>query len=174
MRIVAPRVIVEGPDAAYRHAIREIAAEGWLTEPGLGPPYRPGRIVRTGVIRTLADAESALLAALAGQAIVAQVAVDRNMIDKLIDDLRRLGHVDHRLGSGAGMPEIEPEARALLGLLAEGHSLGEAAAILGLSRRTADRRLATGRRLLGTKRTTEAITLATRLGWLPPDPGAHD
>jgi DNA-binding CsgD family transcriptional regulator len=171
---VVPLVIVEGPDVAYRHAVQEMEAGGWLSESGFSPPYRGGRIVRTGLIQTLADVESALLAALAGQGIVAQVAVERNVIDQLVDDLRRLGQVDHRLGTGASPPEIQPEARALLGLLAEGHSLGEAAALLGLSRRTADRRLATGRRLLGTKRTTEAITLATRLGWLPRDPRAHD
>jgi hypothetical protein len=53
---VTPFVIVEGPDVAYRHAIREIVAGGWLSEPGFGPPYRPGRIVRTGIIRTPADA----------------------------------------------------------------------------------------------------------------------
>ena len=66
--------------------------------------------------------------------------------------------------------DIGPDARAILGLLAEGQSLGEAADILGLSRRTADRRLAEGRRALGVERTTEAIARAQRLGWLEGRP----
>jgi DNA-binding NarL/FixJ family response regulator len=60
---------------------------------------------------------------------------------------------------------LDPEARAILGLLAEGHSLGEAAHLLGLARRTADRRLLAARRALGVDRTTEAIARARRLGW---------
>lgn len=114
-----------------------------------------------------------LLAALAGQGIAAQTEAKQDVVDRLVDDLRRLGPVDYRVGSDVGPPEIHPEARALLGLLAEGHSLGEAAALLGLSRRTADRRLATGRRVLGTRRTTEAIVMATRLGWLHHDPASR-
>jgi hypothetical protein len=38
--------------------------------------------------------------------------------------------------------------------------------MLGLARRTADRRLAEARRTLGVSRTTEAIARARRLGWL--------
>jgi DNA-binding NarL/FixJ family response regulator len=77
--------------------------------------------------------------------------------------------VDHRIGAPEPPPVISSEARAILGLLAEGHSLGEAAATLGMARRTADRRLAEGRRALGTDRTTEAIARARRLGWLRAD-----
>ncbi len=91
------------------------------------------------------------------------------MIDRLIDDLRRLASVDHQVGPATDVPEADDQIRELLGLVAEGLSLGEAAAILGLSRRTADRRLAVARRTLGTGRTTEAIARAARLGWLRRD-----
>jgi DNA-binding NarL/FixJ family response regulator len=64
---------------------------------------------------------------------------------------------------------LEPQQRALLALLAEGLTLGEAAWQLGLPRRTADRRLADARRALGTDRTAEAIARAKRLGWLGAD-----
>jgi len=87
-------------------------------------------------------------------------------VDRLVDDLRRLGPVDHRVVVATSGTSITPQARALLGLLAEGLTLGEAAASLGLSRRTADRRIADARRALGAERTTEAITLARRAGWL--------
>ena len=51
-----------------------------------------------------------------------------------------------------------------LELLAEGRSLGNAAATLHISRRTADRRLAAARRALGVRTTTEALLLADGRG----------
>ncbi len=65
------------------------------------------------------------------------------------------------LGETGAMP---PDARALLSLLAEGVTLGEAAERLGMARRTADRRLAQARSAIGAERTTEAIALARRAG----------
>jgi DNA-binding CsgD family transcriptional regulator len=115
------------------------------------------------------DAEAALLAALEGVGLIIHATGARDVIDRLVDDLRRLGSVEHRIGEPDPHPVVDPTARAILGLLAEGHSLGEAATILGLSRRTADRRLAEGRRNLGVERTTEAIARARRLGWLGGD-----
>ena len=97
---------------------------------------------------------------------------DRDVIDRLADDLRRLGPVDHRVGEPDAGPAVPPESRAILGLLAEGHSLGEAAGILGLSRRTADRRLADARTALGVDRTTAAIARARRLGLLGEGPSS--
>lgn len=163
---MTPYVIVEGPETALEHAIREVALTGWTAEVGFDGPFRSGLIARTGIVDALPAAEAALLAALAGQGLVARATAPRDVIDRLVDDLRRLGPVDHRVGPSEAPPEIGPDARAILGLLAEGHSLGEAADILGLSRRTADRRLAEGRRALGVERTTEAIARARRLGWL--------
>jgi len=127
--------------------------------------------VRTGVVDSHDAAASALLAALGGSGLVVHAIADRSVIDRLVDDLRRLAPVDHRIGEPAMGPAIGSEARAILGLLAEGHSLGEAADLLGLPRRTADRRLAEGRRALGVERTTEAIARARRLGWLREPPG---
>lgn len=166
-----PLVVVEGPEAALEHAIQEQLAGGWTVVAGFAPPARAGRSVRTGQIATRADAEAALLITLGGEGLVARATAPREIVDRLVDDLRRLGPVDHRIGLPDAGPEVRPEARGILGLLAEGHSLGEAAAILGLSRRTADRRLAEGRRALGVRRTTEAIARVKRLGWLGERPG---
>lgn len=164
-----PLIVVEGPEAAFAFAIEEVGASGWTVTSGFQGAPRPGRSVRSGVVDDLASAEAALLAALAGEGLVVAATADREVVDRLVDDLRRLGRVDHRIGAPEEVPIVSPEARAILGLLAEGHSLGEAAAILGLARRTADRRLAEGRRALGTERTTEAIARARRLGWLRLD-----
>ena len=61
---------------------------------------------------------------------------------------------------------LTPDARALLALLSEGFTLGAASARLGISRRTADRRLAEARRALGAERTAEAVARARQAGWL--------
>jgi len=166
---VTPLVIIEGGEIALEYAVRQIVAAGWTAEPGFAGPYRPGAVARIGIIATASAAEAALLAALAGQGLVARATASRDVIDRLVDDLRRLGPVDYRVGLRKTSPQIEPDTRAILGLLAEGHSLREAAAILGLSRRTADRRLAAGRRALGVQRTTAAIMRARRLGLLGSD-----
>ena len=64
------------------------------------------------------------------------------------------------------LSEMEADARAILRGLAHGKTLGQAAGELGLSRRTADRRLAHARRALGTDRTVVAVASARRRGWL--------
>jgi DNA-binding NarL/FixJ family response regulator len=161
-----PLVVIEGPELAFDQAVREVVEAGWSVGPGFVGPYRSGRIVRAGPVEDGTDAEAVLLAALAGQGVVARVTAAREVIDRLVDDLRRIGPVDHRVGGPTARPELPSEGRAILGLLAEGHSLGEAAALLGLSRRTADRRLAEARAALGVERTTEAIARAQRLGRL--------
>lgn len=167
-----PLVIIEGPSSGWREAVTGVAADGWREVSGFAPPYRTGRVVRSGIVASVADARAALVAALAGQGVVVHATAARAVIDRLVDDLRRLGPVDHRVGVAIDVPALDREIRQLLGLLAEGQSLGEAAATLGLSRRTADRRLAEARRLLDTNRTTEAISRAARRGWLRKDDSA--
>lgn len=165
-----PIIVVEGSSEAFRHALAELRAGGWdIRERWQGGPAS-SRLVRAGAVTTAADAEAALLGAIEGAGLVIAVTGERAFIDRLIDDLRRLGRVDHRVGEPETGPSLPADARAILGLLAEGHSLGEAAHILGLARRTADRRLAIARRALGVERTTEAIARARRLGWLGPGP----
>lgn len=161
-----PLLVVEGSPEALEHALDELRATGWAAQPGWRPGVRAGRTILYGELRTREDAEAALLAALDGYGLAVRAVAERPVIDRFVDDLRRLGRVDHRVGEPAPGPTLPADARAILGLLAEGHSLGEAAAILGLSRRTADRRLALAREALGVERTTEAIARAKRLGWL--------
>lgn len=160
-------LIVEGGARILDREAGRAGAAGAEVVDGFRQPVRTVRpVVRRGIVATPSDAADALLAALDGAGLLVHATADRTTIDRLVDDLRRLGQVEHRIVEGDDEPEVPGEAKALLGLLAEGHSLGEAAAILGLARRTADRRLAMARRALGTERTTEAIALANRLGWL--------
>ena len=71
-----------------------------------------------------------------------------------------------RPGAARDPPSIDPDAVAILAILAEGRTLGDAASTLGLSRRTADRRLAEAREAFGVERTVEAVSRARRLGLL--------
>ena len=101
------------------------------------------------------------LAALAGAGFVAHAKAERDVIDRLVDDLRRLGQ-DHRTGEPDAGRGLTPDERRLLDGLADGKTLGEAAAELHLSRRTADRRLASARRKLGVDTTAEAVVAHAR------------
>ncbi len=136
-----PLVVVEASERAYSAALREHA----------------GANVFTGAVRDANEAAEALLAAVGGAGVVVHALADREVIDRLVDDLRRLGPVDHRTGEPAPGPGLTADERRLLDALAQGRTLGEAAAELHLSRRTADRRLASAREKLGVATTAEAV-----------------
>ncbi len=117
-----------------------------------------------GSVASTADAQLALLAALGGALLVVRASGSRRTIDAFLDDLRRLGPVDHVTPDRPAPRRLDREQRALLGLLSEGLTLGESANQLGLARRTADRRLAAARELLGVRTTAEAIMAAHEAG----------
>jgi DNA-binding NarL/FixJ family response regulator len=118
--------------------------------------------VYVGAVADLADAAGAVLAALSGADLVLLVTADDAVHDTLLDDLARLGTVEHA-GPALALPEDQV---AVLRRLQAGLSLGEAARAEHLSRRTADRRLALARRALGVQTTAEAVIVAARLGLL--------
>jgi len=133
---------------------------------GVVPEQRDG-VSHTVVVRTPADAEQAVLAAVRGESVAAYVDAPGALADALVSDLRRLGTVEVRQGEDqrgrdlqpTTTPSLDPQARALLDLMVDGATLGEAAATLHLSRRTADRRVAEARRALGVPTTTAALVM---------------
>jgi len=139
-----PLVVVEGSERAFAAAVRDV--EG----------------CRAFTVRDAGDAAEALLAAVGGAGVVVHARAGRDVIDRLVDDLRRLGPVDHRTGEPAPGPGLTADERRLLDALASGRTLGEAAVELHLSRRTADRRLAAARRKLGVATTAEAVVAHVR------------
>ncbi len=164
-----PVIVLEGPPGCARGDVAALQARGITVVDGFRIPPRPAGAVCVGVVDGAESAARALLAVLGGAGVIVEARADRATVDRLVDDLRRRGPVDHRVVASpdaAAGPEISVEARAILSLLAMGVSLGAAAHMLGLARRTADRRLAEARRALGVSRTTEAIARARRLGWL--------
>lgn len=167
----APFLVVEdGPAAAAAidRARDELRARGWLVADGFDSRPPGTRVVLCGTVATPRDAAAALLAALDGCGLVVRASADAEVIERLVDDLRRIGEVEHRLGpegaAGPSGPAVSPDGAALLALLADGLTLGAAADRMGISRRTADRRLAEARAALGARRTTEAIARITRAG----------
>jgi DNA-binding CsgD family transcriptional regulator len=174
-------VVLEGPPGCAAAEAARVSPPGARIVEGFRIGFgNVGTTICIGVVVDRVTAADALLAAIGGAGLIVEARADSATTDRLVDDLRRLGRVEHRVvradePSAGDRAVLGPEARAILGLLAEGHSLGEAAVLLGLARRTADRRLADARRALGVERTTEAITRARRLGWLHrldrPEPG---
>lgn len=154
-----PLIVVEASARAAAEARREVDAAGWRVVDGW---RNQASVVCAGVVADAGDAAEALLAALAGAGLVLEIRADRELVDRLVDDLRRLGPVEHRTRE----PEpslLTREERDLLELLAQGITVGEASKRLHLSRRTADRRLAAARQKLGVVTTAEAVVTAARL-----------
>jgi DNA-binding CsgD family transcriptional regulator len=77
--------------------------------------------------------------------------------------------VDSPLENRRPAPDLGLEHRRLLGLLASGTTVEEAARRLHLSRRTAQRRLADVRRRLGAPTTAAAVASSVRLGYAEPE-----
>jgi DNA-binding NarL/FixJ family response regulator len=102
-----------------------------------------------------------------GHGVVAHVPHTQGALATFVDDLGRIGPVE--LGRSSGVVEPEPphldaDGRVLVGLLASGRTIAEAARELHLSLRTASRRLAGVRSALGAASTAEAVHIARRKG----------
>jgi DNA-binding NarL/FixJ family response regulator len=161
-----PVIVIEGSDRDFTDTVAGVRAAGWQVTEGFAPPFGASRDVRSGPVASAEDAAAALLAVLGGAGIVAHALAPREVLDRLLGDLRHVGPVELRRGDERAAVELDADSKAILLSLARGRTLGQAADELGLSRRTADRRLAEARRALGVERTVEAVAQARRLGWL--------
>jgi DNA-binding NarL/FixJ family response regulator len=159
--VTRPLIVVQGSERVFGQARREIEraglkiADSWQQFPG---------VVCAGVVADAGDAAAALLSAVWGGGVVIHAKAPAEVIERLVEDLRRLGPVDYRTGERPTEPALTTQERSLLELLAEGITLGQAAERLHLSRRTADRRLAAARSKLGASSTAEALVLFRRAG----------
>ena len=168
---VGRHIVLEGADPQTVAAAARDAAAGHATlVTGWRVRGDGARTVCVGRVADADDAGRAVLAAVIGADVVVDACADREVIDRLCDDLRRLGTLEHRLGATANPPVLTDDERALMAHLLGGFSLGEAARALHLSRRTADRRLASARTKLGANSTSEAVVLAARAGIKPAVP----
>lgn len=151
-----PLVVAEGP-GVFAEAVDELRGQGGRVVEG----WTGDGEICAGVVADAEGAAAALLAAVAGRGVVIDGRAGRDVLDRLCNDLRTLGPLDHRL-ERRPRAALTREQRELLAALQEGASLGEAAARLHISRRTADRRLAAARAALGAATTAEALVLLAR------------
>jgi DNA-binding NarL/FixJ family response regulator len=123
-------------------------------------PGRPYLLAGTTVCAVVEDSETAaaVLQVLArGADVVAQLTLPD--ASAFLDSVRRVAAVP-----APSSPVLDGDQRALLDLLARGHTAGDAARRLGMSLRTAHRRLGGARAVLGATSNAEAIARLGRAG----------
>jgi DNA-binding NarL/FixJ family response regulator len=150
-----PRHVVPHPDDAAA-LLRQLVRDGWQPREGFTPTTDP-RTVHYGRVTDLDTAHHAARAAAhgAGLVVVADPTTDAGRT--LLHQLRLLGPV-HTTGQPAdAVAQLVPEQRALLERLAAGDTIAAAAAAEFLSLRTANRRIADARAVLGVRTTRDAV-----------------
>jgi DNA-binding CsgD family transcriptional regulator len=161
----APRYVLGGPTDATA-VLRKLTRAGWRTREGFALPepswdVATARLVLFGRVPDLDTATLVVQAAARGAGIVAITDAAAALGRALVDDLRRLGPVHLDPGSDGNRADVFtqliPEQRALLQRLANGETIAAAAAAEFLSLRTANRRIAQARDLLGVRTTREAV-----------------
>jgi DNA-binding CsgD family transcriptional regulator len=170
-----PRYVL-GSASDASGVLRRLARAGWHTREGFaltdsGWDVRAARLVLFGRITDVDTAELALLAAARGAGVVAIIDTGTDTGRALLADLARIGPVvtdpdadPATAGPHAGGgPQLAPEQRALLERLANGETIAAAAQSEFLSLRTANRRIAEAREVLGVRTTREAVLAYLRL-----------
>jgi hypothetical protein len=154
------------PAKALDLARTRMRAEGWSVQDGFDLPAAAWKVeastVCAGTVATEADEVAALLAALRGASLLVAI-VDEQERNRFIGDLTHIGPV-RRLTETGDPHFLHPEGAALLAALAGGHSIESAARRVGMSRRTAYRRLARARAMLGVRTNAAAVARFSSLG----------
>lgn len=171
----APRYIVDGGTEATS-VLRRLARAGWTTREGFALPENTWdvtgtRLVLFGRVADPDTAELAVLAAARGAGVVAIADAGSDVGRALYADLARVGPVSldpdapvaGEADESATGPQLAPEQRALLERLAGGETIAAAAAAEFLSLRTANRRIAEAREVLGVRTTREAVLAYLRI-----------
>ncbi len=128
-------------------------------------PKEPYALEGTTMSADIADeatAAAVLALVLRGASAELQVYLDPPERAQFIEQLKRIADVRESIP-----PALDDEQLELLRLLRDGATLGQAATHVGLSRRTADRRLARARATLGVTTTAEAVARLEERRWLP-------
>ncbi|MDP9794522.1 DNA-binding CsgD family transcriptional regulator [Catenuloplanes nepalensis] len=147
--------------------LRRLARDGWTTREGFALPeagwdVTGNNLVLFGRVPDLDTVQLVVLAAARGAGVIAIADATGDIGRALIGDLSRLGPVrrdtDTPVVPETGTVEqLAPEQRALLDRLADGETIAAAAAAEFMSLRTANRRIAEARKLLGVRSTREAV-----------------
>jgi DNA-binding CsgD family transcriptional regulator len=181
-----PPYVVLPRGADLDAAAREIGRHGWRVHRGFAPPDGPWDLARAGLVAAgvvdgPATAQAALLCAVRGAGLIAVVDRTQPWAAGFLADMARLAvpaparspepAADRPAGRGpaadrataAAPGPLTAEQRDLLDLLADGHSIARAARMRYLSLRTANRRVAEARVVLGVATTRDAVLAYVRL-----------
>ena len=99
-----PLIVVEGSERAFVEARRQVerselkTRDAWLTERD---------VVCVGAVTDAADAAAALLSAVWGAGVVVHARAPAAVVERLVEDLRRLGPVDYRTGDVPAGPGLQ-------------------------------------------------------------------
>jgi DNA-binding NarL/FixJ family response regulator len=153
--------------AAQRAALAELSGAGWAVgERGAA------HTIRTVYVATASDAETVMLAALRGEALLVIVSARSemphslgNVVDDLIDDLATLGSLHHVDAQTA--VQLDPDGWRLAHELAAGATLEAAAKLLHISPRTAHRRITAARAALGVQSRAQLVRALAGPGRIP-------
>jgi DNA-binding CsgD family transcriptional regulator len=153
-----PRIVLS-PDADLRAAAARLAKQGWRPQAGFAVPESPwdlakSKVAAVGPVRSADEAAAALLVAVRGGALAVVLDDGAPWATGFRADLARLDERDAPSRPATGLNE---EQEQILELLADGMSIPQASRALYLSLRTANRRLAQARSILGAANTSEAV-----------------
>ncbi|HEX5595130.1 MAG TPA: LuxR family transcriptional regulator [Micromonosporaceae bacterium] len=167
-----PRYVVASAAEAMS-VLRQLSRDGWRTREGFvvadsAWDVSEAKLLLFGRVADVEAVRLAVLAAARGAGVVAVADPGSEVSRALIGDLARLGPVrrdadgDPRQDPQSVLGRLIPEQRALLARLANGETIAAAAAAEFLSLRTANRRIAQARQLLGVRTTREAVVAYLR------------
>lgn len=145
---------------------RQVAPDRRVVDtPPAGPAFdlRADRLVWPTVVRDAAQCCAVLEAVGRGVAVVVRIeGIPASLAAEFREDLARAA--DLQAGETSPADELSDDQRRLLGALGRGLTLAAAAREVGLSTRTATRRLAEARRILRVQTNAEAVVVVCRDG----------
>ncbi len=158
--MTVPLLVTISTDATAT-AIRRLTREGWCVQRGLTLPREPWdvtsrKLVVSGTVSDQQGLAVTVSSAARGAGVIAHC-TDSGLATAMEAALCKVGPVRRELDITAEYGGLTREQSALLARLAAGESVAAAAEAEFLSLRTANRRLAQARDLLGVTTTGEAI-----------------
>jgi DNA-binding NarL/FixJ family response regulator len=160
---------VLAPGADLRSRAAELVRGGWTTHDGFVLPEEPfwlgpARLVAVGSVSSDAAARAALDCAIRGVGLVVDLDDEAPWAVTFRSDLdRATGAPPSVTGPAPAAVPLNTEQREVLDLLADGHSIAQAARMRFLSLRTANRRVAEARERLGVATNREAVVAYVKL-----------
>lgn len=159
---------VLAPGADLRSRAAELVRHGWTPHDGFALPEEPwwlgaARLVAVGSVGSEAAAGAALECAVRGVGLVVDLDDAEPWAVTFRSDLSRATGTDPAVPPEPDALPLSREQREVLDLLADGHSIAQAARMRFLSLRTANRRVAEARERLGVATNREAVVAYVKL-----------